>query len=155
MSPVIWTARLGNAWYSMAVRPSVDPGPSSSRPRRLVLASASGTEAGCPEAAHPGGGRQGQAPPGTSSARPPPPPFALRVAETTENEGRLLSPVVTVRQLRSSCIRRRRPSSSRRRRRRRCALRLLSADRWRRWHLAYAVRRPSRPRDECFLVRFP
>ena len=152
MSPVIWTARPGSAWHSMTVRRSIDPGPFRSQPRRLVLASASGTEAGCPEAAHPGGGRQGQAPPGTSSARPP---FALRGAETTENEGRLLSPVVTVRQLRSSCIRRRRPSSSRRRRRRRCALRLLSADRWRRWHLAYAVRRPSRPRDECFLVRFP
>ena len=77
MSPVIWTARPGSAWHSMTVRRSIDPRPSSSRPRRLVLASASGTEAGCPEAAHPGGGRQGQAPPkpappGTSSTLPPP-----------------------------------------------------------------------------------
>ena len=134
VSPVIWTARPGSAWHSMTVRRSIDPGPFRSQPRRLVLASASGTEAGYPEAAHPGGGRQGQAPPGTSSARPP---FALRGAETTENEGRLLSPMVTVLQLRSSFIRCRRPSSSRRRRRRRCCrsrlctLRLLSADRCR------------------------
>ena len=91
----------------MTVRRSIVPYPSSSRPQRLV---ASGTDGlptqrrwrplvGRPEATHPDG------PAGTSSAGDElRPPSAWRGSETTENDGRLLSPVVTVRQLRLSFI---------------------------------------------------
>ena len=117
-SPAVGTARPGECW-ALHDKPALSPLPrpaadldDASRPRPGWIAArpprptaVEGPAAGLPEAAHPDG------PPGTSSARGPAPPSAWRGAETTEDDGRLLSPVITVRQLRSSFIRRRRPSS--------------------------------------------
>ena len=103
-SPAVGTTRPGKCW-ALHDRPTLSPPPrptadldDASRPRLRWTArpprptAVEGPAAGLPEAAHPDG------PPGTSSARRgPAPPSAWRGAETTEDDGRLLSLVITVR----------------------------------------------------------
>ena len=103
-SPAVGTARPGECW-ALHDKPALSPLPrpaadldDASRPRPGWTArpprptAVEGPAAGLPEAAHPDG------PPGTSSSvLGPASPSAWRGAETTEDDGRLLSLVITVR----------------------------------------------------------